>query len=215
MRRESATVVGLTGEISGSLLTALGHSGNVSVARAPAAAASLAERAEAGGNAPQRGWEPGARAMREAARRRSMFVIVPDDPLAGVAAAWSTMWEPAAGPGAPQAFEARAADALGAWRDKQFELPDYYLVAAPAQPSAPAQPGATAPDFYLGPLRAVRPRRVAVAAVAGADAPARAALLLDTLRSLEHGPWWPPLDDLLDAVRHFYAGALAETADPA
>jgi hypothetical protein len=206
MRRESATVVGLTGEISGSLLAALGRSGNVSIARPPAAPD---EREEADGGRPQSGWEPGARAMREAARRRSMFVIVPDDPLAGVAAAWSTMWEPAAGPGAPQAFEARAAEALSAWRDKQFELPDYYLVAAPAQPSV------AGPDFYLGPLHAVRPRRVAVAGIGGVDAGAQAALLLDMLRSLEHGPWWPPLDELLDAVRHFYAGALAETAAPA
>jgi hypothetical protein len=206
MRRESATVVSLTGDITGSLLGALGRSGNVSIARPPA---SQGEHEEADGGRPQSGWEPGARAMREAARRRSMFVMVPDDPLAGVAAAWSAMWEPAAGPAAPQAFEANAAEALGAWRDKQFELPDYYLVAATAQPAA------TGPDFYLGPLHAVRPRRVAVAAVAGADASAQAALLLDTLRALEHGPWWPPLDELLDAVRHFYAGALAETSAPA
>ena len=204
MRRESATVVCLTGEITGSLLAALDRSGNVSLARAPAAP-SEADAADSG--ASPRGWQPGARAMREAARRRSMFVIVPEDPLAGVAAAWSTMWEPAAAPEAPAAFEAHAAEALAAWRDKLFELPDYYLVAAPAQPSS------TGPDFYLGPLRALRPRRVAVAGVTGgADAPAQAALLLDTLRSLEHGPWWPPLDELLDAARRFYAGALAETA---
>jgi hypothetical protein len=202
MRRESATVVSLTGEITGSLLAALGRSGNVSIAR-PAAASDKQE--EAGGR-PLSGWEPGARAMREAARRRSMFVIVPDDPLAGVATAWSTMWEPTAGPGAPQAFEAQAAQTLAAWRDKQFELPDYYLVTAPAERDA------TGPDFYLGPMHAVRPRRVAVAGVAAADAAAQAALLLDTLRSLEHGPWWPPLDELLDAVRHFFAGALAESA---
>jgi hypothetical protein len=206
MRRESATVVGLTGEITGGLLAALGRSGNVSVARPPTVPD---EQDEAGGARPESGWEPGARAMREAARRRSMFVIVPDDPLAGVAAAWSTMWEPAAGPGAPQVFEARAAEALGAWRGKEFELPDYYLVAAPTQHSA------AGPDFYLGPLRGVRPRRVAVAGISGADADAQAAILLDTLRSLEHGPWWPPLDELLDAVRHFYAGALAETVAPA
>ena len=205
MRRESATVVGLTGEITGSLLAALGRSGNVSIAR-PRAAPD--DQEEADGSRQQSGWEQGARAMREAARRRSMFVIVPDDPLAGVATAWTTMWEPTAGPGAPQAFEARVAEVLAAWRDKQFELPDYYLVAAPAQRSVPG------PDFYLGPLHAVRPRRVAVAGVAGADAAAQASLLLDTLRSLEHGPWWPPLDELLDAVRHFYAGALAESAAP-
>jgi hypothetical protein len=205
MRRESATVVGLTGEITSGLLSALSRSGNVSVARPPAPPD---KQDEADDGRPQSGWEPGARAMREAARRRSMFVIVPDDPLAAVAAAWSAMWEPAAGPGAPQAFETRAAEALAAWRDKQFELPDYYLVAAPAQNIA------SRPDFYLGPLHAARPRRVAVAGGASADAAAQAALLLDTLRSLEHGPWWPPLDELLDAVRHFYAGALAETSAP-
>ena len=204
MRRESATVVGLTGEITGGLLEALGRSGNVSVARAPAAGGE-SDAPDVG--AAQRGWEPGARAMREAARRRSTFVIVPDDPLAAVAEAWSAMWDPAAPKEAPAAFETRAAEALAAWRDKQFELPDYYLVAASAQCSV------TAPDFYLGPLHAVRPHRVAVAGVIGAaNAPAQAALLLDTLRSVEHGPWWPPLDELLDAVRHFYAGGLGETA---
>ena len=107
-----------------------------------------------------------------------------------------------AGPGGPAGFEEQAADALAAWRDKRFELPDYYLVVAPAPG------GATGPDLYLGPLRAVRPRRVAVAGIA--DSPAQASLLLDTLRSLEHGPWWPPLDELLDAARRFYAGGLAE-----
>ena len=35
--------------------------------------------------------------------------------------------------------------------------------------------------------------------------------MLDTLRSLEHGPWWPPLGELIDAARRFYAGGLAET----
>jgi hypothetical protein len=35
--------------------------------------------------------------------------------------------------------------------------------------------------------------------------------VLDTLRSLEHGPWWPPLGELIDAARRFYAGGLAGT----
>ncbi len=39
----------------------------------------------------------------------------------------------------------------------------------------------------------------------------QAASLLDTLRSLEHGPWWPPLDELIDTARRFYAGGLTET----
>ena len=74
---------------------------------------------------------------------------------------------------------------------------------------AGSQPEGTGPDWYLGPLRAARPRRVAVAGIAGS--PGQAAALLDTLRSLGHGPWWPPLDELIDAARRFYAGGLAET----
>jgi hypothetical protein len=88
-----------------------------------------------------------------------------------------------------------------------WALPDYYLVVSTAQPEG------TGPDLYLGPLRAVRPRRVAVAGIA--DSPAEETLLLDSLRSLAHGPWWPPLDELLDAARNFYAGGLAETQNAA
>ncbi len=141
--------------------------------------------------------------MRQAARLRATFVIVPNDPLAEVAAEWRAMWEMSTESRGAAGFEASVADALIAWQGKQFELPDYYLVAAPPTP------GGIGPDLYLGPLRAVRPRRVAVADIA--TGPARAARLVDTLRSLEHGPWWPPLDELLDAARHFYAGGLAET----
>src|ERR1700689_2186966 len=214
MRRESSTVVAVVGEFGDGLLAGLTQSPNVSVARAPDDADGPPPGDEAAaGHRP--GWEAGALALREAARRRSTYVIVPDDPLAEVAAAWRAMWELAGGagraggsggpggPGAAAKFEERAVEALAAWRDKRFELPDYYLVVAP-----PLQ-AAAAPDLYLGPLRAVRPRRVAVAGIA--DSAGQAGQLLDTLRSLEHGPWWPPLDELLDAARHFYAGGLAET----
>jgi len=198
MRRESSTVVVLVGEVEG-LLDGLGRSPNVSVARAPAAGGRPAgEPAVA-----RAGWEAGALAMREAARRRSTYVIVPDDPLAEVADAWRAMWDVAGGPGGAAGFEERAGEALAAWRDKRFELPDYYLV------MAGAPPGGTGPDLYLGPLRAARPRRVAVAGAA--DRPGQAASLLDTLRSLEHGPWWPPLDELIDTARRFYAGGLTGT----
>ena len=142
--------------------------------------------------------------MRAAARLRSMYVIVPDDPLAAVAAGWRAMWDLSAGPAGSAAFEQAVADALAAWHRHQFELPDYYLVLAPADGEA------AGPDLYLGPLRATRPRRVAVAGQAEADG--QASLVLDALRSLQHGPWWPPLDELLGAARHFYAGALAEPA---
>jgi hypothetical protein len=201
MRRESSTVVAVVGEVGDELLAGLGRSPNVSVARAPAAGAGQQAAGEAAAARP--GWEAGAQAMREAARRPSTYVIVADDPLADVAAEWRAMWQVAGRSAGAAGFEQRAADALAAWRDKRFELPDYYLVVAPAQPEA------AGPDLYLGPLRAVRPRRVAVAGIA--DSPGQVARLLDTLRSLEHGPWWPPLDELIDAARRFYAGGLAET----
>ena len=145
--------------------------------------------------------------MREAARRRSTYVIVPDDPLHDVADRWQAMWEIPGGQDGAVGFEASAADALAAWRDKRFELPDYYLVMVPAGPEATDH--STDPDLYLGPLRAARPRRVALAAVT--DATAWPSQIVNALRSLEHGPWWPPLDELLDAARRFYPGSLADS----
>jgi hypothetical protein len=256
MRRESSTVIGLVGEVSGQLLASLARTPNVSVVRAPGAAApgaaapgagapsagapaagasgpgaprpgtarpGTARPGAPGAGAPgagaepsstaavkpaavQSGWEPGAQAMREAARRRSTYVIVADDPLAEVAAGWRSMWDVQGGSHGTAGFEVPAADALAAWRHKRFELPDYYLVISPADP------GGTGPDLYLGPLRAARPHRVAVGAIA--DSPAEESALLDSLRSLEHGPWWPPLDELLEAARHFYAGGLTGTQQP-
>jgi hypothetical protein len=218
MRHESSTVIALVGRVPAGLLAELAESGNVSVVRAggsdwsgaagstdpggPDGPAVLAPPALAA-------WEPGARALREAARRRATYVVVANDPLAGVASAWRAMWDVASGPGSAASFEAQAADTLAAWRGKRFELPDYYLVAAATEDAD------AGPDLYLGPLRAARPRRVAVTGTNGlgagqASAPALTASLLDTLRSLEHGPWWPPLDELIDAARRFHAGGLAE-----
>jgi len=206
MRRESSTLVVLVGELGEGLLTELGRSGNVSVARVPAAAAGTGQpgTTETGspGPAPARpGWEAGAAAMREAAGRQSTYVIVPEDPLAGVASAWRAMWDVTGGPATAAGFEESSAEALAAWRDKRFELPDYYLVLA--------RPGGTGPDLYLGPLRAARQRRVALAVTGSGDT--QATRVRAALRSLEHGPWWPPLDELIDVARRFYAGGLAET----
>jgi len=203
MRRESSTVVALVGEVGEGLLAELGRSPNVSIARAPGAGTGQPDAAEPPGARP--GWEGGALALREAARRVSAYVVVPDDPLAEVAAAWRAMWDVSDTQGAA-GFEESAADALTAWRGKRFELPDYYLVVAAALP------GGTGPDLYLGPLRAARPRRVVVANLDGC--PGQAARVLDALRSLEHGPWWPPLDELIEVARRFYAGGLAETQSP-
>ena len=201
MRRESSTVVVLVGEVAEGLLAELGRSANVSVARAPASGAGQPEAEEPA--AARQGWETGAQALREAARRQSAYVLVPEDPLAEMAAAWRAMWDVASGPGGAARFEKCAAQALAAWRAKRFDLPDYYLVVAAAAPDE------AVPDLYLGPLRAARPRRAVLAGIAGR--PGQAARVLDTLRSLEHGPWWPPLDELIDAARRFYAGGLAES----
>jgi len=203
MRRESSTVVVLVGAVDEALLASLGRSSNVSIARAPGAGAGQPAAEEPASARP--GWEAGALALREAARQVSAYVVVPDDPLADVAAAWHAMWDVADARGAA-GFEERAADALTAWRDKRFELPDYYLVVAPVLDAG------TGPDLYLGPLRAARPRRVAVAGIDGG--PGQTARVLDALRSLEHGPWWPPLDELIGVARRFYAGGLAETQSP-
>ena len=200
MRRESSTVVVLVGEVAEGLLAELGRSANVSVARAPAPGAGQPEAEQPA--AARQGWEAGAQALREAARRQSAYVLVPEDPLAEMAAAWRAMWDVAGGPGGAARFEQCAAQALAAWRAKRFDLPDYYLVMA-------AAPDEAGQDLYLGPLRAARPRRAVLAGVAGR--PGQAARVLDTLRSLEHGPWWPPLDELIDAARRFYAGGLAES----
>jgi hypothetical protein len=200
MRRESSTVVALVGTLSNELTTGFGQSSNVSVIP-PSAGKVPADEDETG---PHRaGWEPGATAMREASRRRATYVLVPDDPLAAVAAAWQAMWDLSSGPEGAAEFERQVSEALSGWRDKLFELPDYYLVVAPPQ-------GADGrPDLYLGPLRAVRSRRVAV--VTSPAGPVRPAQVLDALRSLEHGPWWPALDEVLDAARRFYAGGLTPT----
>ena len=174
------------------LLAELDSSANVSVVRPPAADSGPVESA--------------ALALGQAARRSSPFALVPADPLAAVAEQWQAMWDLSRG-GIPGAvlFDEQAAHALSAWRARRFELPDYYLVLAAA-----AGNSAAVPDFYLGPLRAVRPHRVVV--VAAADGPEQAAGVRDSLRALRHGPWWPPLDELLDSTRRFFAGGLAEAA---
>src|SRR5262249_56617199 len=116
MRRESSTVVVLVGEADDELLAALGHSPNVSVARAPAAGKARQDQPDD----VRPGWEIGALAMREAARRRSTYVIVPNDPLAEVADTWRAMW---GRPGcqAPAArFQEPAAHGLDALRHNRL-----------------------------------------------------------------------------------------------
>jgi hypothetical protein len=188
VRHNPATVVILAGQAPEGLLGTVSRSMNVSVIRP--------EDGE--------GIEPAAAALRRAAGISSPYVLVAADPLAAAAAEWEAMWEITGGPRGSEAFELRAGEALAMWRANQFELPDYYLVLAPE-----AAPGEQPASFYLGPLRAVRPHRVAV--VAAAEPAEQAAEVLTALSSLRHGPWWPPLDELLRTARGFFPGALAES----
>jgi hypothetical protein len=75
MRRESSTVVVLVGEVTDGLLAGLSRSANVSVARTPAAGAD--RPADPAPAAARPGWETGALALREAARRQSTYAASP------------------------------------------------------------------------------------------------------------------------------------------
>ena len=160
-----------------------------------------------------------ADALRRAVGAPSAYALVTTDPLAAVADGWRGMWD-LAQPQGPGRFEQEAAAALAAWRAGQFELPDYYLVTArttpDSSPGGTADPGPADPsaqleqDFYLGPLRAARPHRVAF--VPAAEPAEQAVGVLQALGSLRHGPWWPGLDQLIDTARNFYPGQLAEAA---
>jgi len=223
MRRNPSTVVVLAGRPGEEVLAAVGRSLNVVLVRPEPASAAGADGVgiEA---------EAAAGALRRAAGISAAYVLVAADPLAAVAEAWQAMWALTGEAHGSDEFELRAAEAMGEWRAKRFELPDYYLVLASQSglggagaSGAPGAPGAfdasggsgalsageARADFYLGPLRAVRPNRVAVAA--GASPAAQADALLSELGSLRHGPWWPPLDEVFRTARSFYPGSLAES----
>lgn len=188
VRRGSSTVVVLVGGIREEFLAQVGRPSNVSVVRGP--------------GEQEDGLEAAAQVLREASGRASPFVLVPADPLVAVASEWRAMWDLSKGSNGVSGFEERAGEALAAWRAGRFELPDYYLVLTRAEA------GGGGPEMHLGPLRAARPRRVV--AVETADVPEETARVLHVLGSLPQGPWWPPLEELIDTVRRFFAGALAE-----
>jgi hypothetical protein len=184
MRRNASTVVVLPGPAPAEVLAAVGRSMNVALIRPP-------EPADDDGD----GLGAAAGALQQAGRSSAAYALVPADPLAALAASWHAMWD-VSRPEGPAGFETEALKVLTAWRSGQFELPDYYLVL-----------GDQGQDFYLGPLRAARPQRVAVVA---ATEPAQQAVgVLHALGSLPYGPWWPGLDRLIEAARTFYPGQLA------
>ena len=142
--------------------------------------------------------------MREAARRQSAYVIVPDDPLAEVAASWRAMWDVASGPGGAAAFEEQRRGGTG-------RVAGQAVRAARLLPGGGrhAQAEGIGPDLYLGPLRG--PGRAGWRSRLASESPGQAGPAARCAASLEHGPWWPPLDELIEAARRFYAGGLAET----
>jgi hypothetical protein len=198
VRRNPSTVVVLAGKTSEPVLAAVERSMNVVLVRP-------ADDADSGD-----GVAVAATALRRAAGISAPYVLVAADPLAAVAAEWSAMWDLSQETHGSERFELRAAEALAAWRANQFELPDYYLVlAAETGPAASAED--QRPDFYLGPLRSVRPHRVVVAAAA--EPAEQAAAARSELGSLRAGRWWPSLEEVFRTVRGFYPGALAESPD--
>jgi len=65
------------------------------------------------------------------------------------------------------------------------------------------------PDFHLGPLRSARAHRVVL--VPEQEPGRQAAGVLHALGSLRHGPWWPGLDEVIEAARRFYPDSLGAT----
>ena len=198
MRRNSCTVVVLAGSVPGEVLAAVGRSMNVALIRP-----------EDHADHDSDGLDAAAAALQRAGRATSPYALVPADPLAAVAAGWRAMWDVSRQQG-PAEFEQEALKVLTAWRAGRFELPDYYLVLAT---NTGAGEGADhGPDFYLGPLRSVRPHRIAF--VAAAEPAQQAAGVLHALGSLQHGPWWPGLDEVIETARGFYPDSLAEGMPP-
>lgn len=190
MRHNSGTVVVLAGSAPAQVLAAVDRSMNVTLIRP---------------GEPENGdrLAAGADALQRAARVASPYALVPADPLAGMADAWQAMWDVSRQPG-PEEFEREAATALTAWRAGRFELPDYYLVLT--TDPVPVDTEEPQPDFYLGPLRSIRPHRVAF--VAATEPAQQAAGVLHALGSLRQGPWWPALADVIETARGFYPATL-------
>jgi hypothetical protein len=114
------------------------------------------------------------------------YLVVDDDPLGDVADAWTRLFDEA---GPIGELEVAVADTIARWRAGSIELPDYYLVTG-VDDLAP-----TRRHWYFGVLHDAAAHRV-VPVDPGADA------VVGALDSLAPGPWWPPLDRLLDGIEH-------------
>jgi hypothetical protein len=207
VRRNASTVVVLASAAPAEVLAAVGRSMNVSLIRLadPGAPVEPGAARDQAGNGNGGALEAAAAALKRAGQASSPYALVPADPLAAVAASWRAMWD-VSRPQGPARFEREAARALAAWRAGMFELPDYYLVLGSGTAGTSGD-GEGGPDFYLGPVRSVRPHRVAF--VAATQPVQQAVGVLTALGSLRHGPWWPGLDQLIYTARDFYPDSLA------
>ena len=178
---------GARGTAGEQVLAAVGRSLNVVLVR-PEPAASGAGADDAGGEA-----EAAAGALRRAAGVSAAYVLVAADPLAAVAEAWQAMWALTGEAHGSDEFELRAAEAMGAWRAKRFELPDYYLVLAAE--SGPGGPGGARGAGVSGAPGAFG----ALGSSGGPGAPvgpararhARTSTWGPCARSGRTGSWWP------------------------
>jgi hypothetical protein len=182
MRRGASTVVVVVGEVASSDLgLQLREAPNVAVVEGPA-----------------QGFEAATEALSAASRHAAPYVVVTADPLSELAAQWHGMWDVGVAPGTAP-FEEEAARVLAAWRSGRFELPDYYLVVAPER-DVEAAPHPN--DFHLGVLASQRATRVVPVPVQPVHE--GHAALRSSLANLPSGPWWPPLDRLVEAARSFF-----------
>lgn len=189
MRRGRSTVVGLVGEVADGLLAELGRLPNVAVVRPEG-----------------EGLDAAAAALRNASGLEVTYAVVAGDPLAGVAEQWRARWDLRS---AGDTFEEQAGLAVAAWRAGRFELPDYYLVVAREPAAGDGGPAPHRLDLYLGVLHAERPARVVAVAPAASGPAETAGRVAHALGSLPQGPWWPPLDDLVESARTFFPGRAA------
>jgi len=123
-------------------------------------------------------------AVRRVFGAHTTYVVHDDDPLAAVADGWVRLFEES---GPIGELEVAVAETVARWRAGTAELPDYYLVAGVDTLTD------TRRHWYFGVLRDAAARRVVpVDPDAGA--------VLGALEALAPGPWWPPVDRLLDGI---------------
>jgi hypothetical protein len=129
--------------------------------------------------------ERAAAAQQGSAAAGAAVAVHDADPLAAVVDAWVHLFD---GTGAVGEVEVQRSAAVARWRASTIELPDYYLL-LDADAWEP-----TRRHWFLGVLFAAATPRV-VPVRGRADIPA-------ALRHLPAGPWWPPMDRLLDGIEH-------------